>query len=44
MINLIKRIVKYMTMSDIDRYLSQSTDMVDLERRQKHLQHKGYRI
>ena len=37
MIKIIKRFFKNMNMSDYDRYLAKSVDLVDLERRQKEL-------
>lgn len=41
MLKAIKRFFRNMSMSEIDRYLANSTDLADLERRQQHLQRKG---
>jgi hypothetical protein len=44
MIKSLKLWWKRSTMSSVERYLSESVDMVDLERRQKRLQHKGFKV
>ena len=44
MIQAIKKFFKNITMSDDERYLAKSVDLVDLERRQRKLQTKGFRV
>jgi len=44
MISLFKKWWKTTRMSPIERYLAQSTDLVELERRQRQLMLKGFRL
>ena len=41
---MIKRWWKTTRMDPIERYLSQSSDLVELERRQRQLQLKGFKL
>lgn len=43
MLKAIKRFFRNISMSDIDRYLANSVDLADLERRQQYLQRKGFK-
>ncbi len=43
MLKAIKRFFRNISMSDVDRYLANSVDIADLERRQQHLQRKGFK-
>jgi len=44
MLKAIKKFFKNITMSESERYLANSVDLVDLERRQRELRTKGFRV
>jgi len=44
MIQAIKKFFRNITMSESERYLANSVDLVDLERRQRKLRTKGFRV
>ena len=43
MLKAIKRFFRNISMSEVDRYLANSVDLADLERRQQHIQRKGFK-